>query len=460
MVDIEKIKKQVAEVISYSQDISNPKVDKLINSWYKAKKDFIELFDGKLIYATPDKITIDLSQEQKDKKVEEFCELLTSKYDYDDLVYFIESNKDCFFKNILARDFNFKDYHIKAGIKISKAFRKFVNNPDDLYSIQTAASMILQEDKISGYLCLSVHPLDYLSSSENNYNWRSCHALDGEYRSGNLSYMLDTTTIVCYICGDEQEKLPRFPYSVPWNSKKWRMLLFVSTEKNALFAGRHYPFFSKAIMEEVKTRFVNKLIVSEKLKSFYTLYSCFSSTWSEWHDDKISSFEFKNSTEETSFYTVYIPMRDKIKPIKDYVTDVSYLHFNDLLESSVYTPYYCWDKISRSNIYFPIGAHVPCLCCEENEIAESGLMVCDDCASKIGFSVCADCGSIVRESNMIWVNSDTGYVCEDCFENNYFTCEACLENFHNDYLRYSEDRDACYCLDCYDEMIAYKRITR
>ena len=28
---------------------------------------------------------------------------------------------------------------------------------------------------------------DYLSLSENAFNWRSCHALDGEYRAGNLS---------------------------------------------------------------------------------------------------------------------------------------------------------------------------------------------------------------------------------------------------------------------------------
>lgn len=85
--------------------------------------------------------------------------------------------------------------------------------------------MLIQEDKVTGILCLSIHPLDYLSLSENTYNWRSCHALDGEYRAGNLSYMMDNTTVVCYLKGEDEAELPHFPAEVKWNSKKWRMLL-------------------------------------------------------------------------------------------------------------------------------------------------------------------------------------------------------------------------------------------
>ena len=48
--------------------------------------------------------------------------------------------------------------------------------------------MILQDVKVSGDLVLSVHPLDYLSISDNNHNWYSCHSLDGEYGAGNLGY--------------------------------------------------------------------------------------------------------------------------------------------------------------------------------------------------------------------------------------------------------------------------------
>ena len=91
---------------------------------------------------------------------------------------------------------------------------------------------------MSGDFCISIHPLDFLTSSVNTYNWRSCHALDGEYRAGNLSYMVDKSTIICYLKGANNAKLPMFPDDVPWNSKKWRVLIYVSDYWDLLFAGR------------------------------------------------------------------------------------------------------------------------------------------------------------------------------------------------------------------------------
>ena len=44
MVDINLIKTQVKDIIEYSQNIKDAKVDYLIDTWYEAKKDFIEMF--------------------------------------------------------------------------------------------------------------------------------------------------------------------------------------------------------------------------------------------------------------------------------------------------------------------------------------------------------------------------------------------------------------------------------
>ena len=127
---------------------------------------------------------------------------------------------------------------IPRGMKIVKSFKYFEKDEDTLADIQSAASMIIQEDKIEGKLCMSVHPLDFLSLSENTYNWRSCHALDGDYRAGNLSYMVDSSTVICYLKSDRDERLPNFPPEVKWNSKKWRVLLFFSNDWDMIFAGR------------------------------------------------------------------------------------------------------------------------------------------------------------------------------------------------------------------------------
>ena len=49
MKNLDIIKEQVKKVITYSQNIEEPKVDWLINSWFKAKANFITMFSG-LIY--------------------------------------------------------------------------------------------------------------------------------------------------------------------------------------------------------------------------------------------------------------------------------------------------------------------------------------------------------------------------------------------------------------------------
>ena len=132
---------------------------------------------------------------------------------------------------------------VKLGMKLVKAFKFFEQDKVTLETIQNEASRLIQEDKIEGKLRVSVHPLDFLSASENTYNWRSCHALDGEYRAGNLSYMCDRSTVMVYLCTEDKKKLPRFPASVPWYSKKWRMLLHFSDNWDMIFAGRNILSF-------------------------------------------------------------------------------------------------------------------------------------------------------------------------------------------------------------------------
>lgn len=129
-----------------------------------------------------------------------------------ELADFIDKQSDGFFSNITVEDFTTNSGKtIKKGTKLVKSFKYFIPESRRLEDIQNEASRIIQEDKIEGTFCLSVHPLDFLSSSETTYNWRSCHSLDGDYRAGNLSYIMDKSTIVCYLKGDKNEKLPRFP---------------------------------------------------------------------------------------------------------------------------------------------------------------------------------------------------------------------------------------------------------
>ena len=257
---LKEIKEQVIKVVEYSQDFSDAQVDELLNNWLDAKRDFIEIFGGKPIYECPFPVTFHLTDEAKVNRLDGFLSYIQTQYENPHLEQFIWENRKSFFDNIVSYSLTGIDGKtVPVGAKIVRSFKHFVNGKTALYDLQNKASQIIQEDTITGVLCFSVHPLDYLSSSENTYNWRSCHALDGEYRAGNLSYMQDKSTIICYLRGDSSVKLPMFPEDVRWNNKKWRVLLHINEGWDLIFTGRQYPFNADCGMDLVRTWLLHAL---------------------------------------------------------------------------------------------------------------------------------------------------------------------------------------------------------
>ena len=193
----EDIKEQFKAVIRYSQGIEEPKIDYIFREWEENKKRFLYLFGGP-IYEWPVPVEFSLDDNQKRQRAMEFADIVADSFNNSDLAGFIDDNIDTFFENKVSND----NYHgIPKGMKLLKAFKYFEDNKCSLRNIQDMASQIIQEDKIRGTICFSVHPLDFLSSSENTYNWRSCHSLDGEFRAGNLSYIVDDSTFMVYLKG-------------------------------------------------------------------------------------------------------------------------------------------------------------------------------------------------------------------------------------------------------------------
>lgn len=242
-MDYKKIQEDFNKVIQFSQDYDYPiTTDKLFKDWFKNKERFINKFGG-LIYELPTKVSIPVKGNEDNEKLQDFYKVLNRlRYEYpdylgrlNDLYTFITLNPDGFKENKLTKDYNYYDTIIPKGMKMIKAFKKFIPNKEILKELQIAANTVHQNRNIEGTLCISVHPLDYLSISENNEDWTSCHTLDGDYRAGNLSYMADSSTVVVYIKSDENEILPNFPDDVPWNSKKWRILLYVSEDFDLIF---------------------------------------------------------------------------------------------------------------------------------------------------------------------------------------------------------------------------------
>lgn len=443
---LKTIKEQVRRVIQYSQDIPDPQVDELMENWLRAKSSFIDAFGGKLIWEYPFPYTFTLDETEKDYKIDELINYIEDKYDNPDLKSFIDFNKPTFYDNRVYSNVIHNGKKIPEGMKLLKAFKYFVPGERALDDIQTRASQIIQENKITGTLCFSVHPLDYLSSSENTYNWRSCHALDGEYRAGNLSYMQDSSTIVCYLRGANNVKLPLFPEDVPWNNKKWRVLMHISEDKDIIFSGRQYPFISSDALNTVR-------------KCLIPLLGMDLGSYCNWTDPLI--YEVPDSYGlQYDVVSPYILLRGKIYDIHDIVMNAGNnmpLHYNDVLCSTCYRPHYtAWRNApwfagkSFSKVY--IGSDCKCMRCGNRYITDSETFMCDECELEYGtatndtYAYCERCGRrmLVEES----VEVDGQDICSECVKNECFICDYCDEIHFNEDKIYIENKDMYVCKDC------------
>lgn len=458
----DEIKKQFKDVLSYSQDISNPQVDELFDKWEKAKSYFIEQFGGKLIYEVPETQIFHLSETVKNTLIADFIEKLRVRYAEFALIDFVLQQKAGFFDNEVVKETEKDGNKIPKGMKLLKSFKYFVKDKENLMNIQNEASRVIQENKVEGKLCFSVHPLDFLSLSENACNWRSCHALDGEYRAGNLSYMIDECTFICYLRAEQKENhLPGFPNTVKWNNKKWRMLLFLSADKSMLMAGRQYPFSSTGGLEVVL-----KYMFKTKPEATH---------WCNWIAG--TGKTFADGEANTYLDDNYYMIDHKLLPKKKFIIrNEGSREFNDLLYSSYYEPVYAFQylKIIDGGIFgdetiesldwgswketkFYIGGAVKCINCGINYIKDSDdTMLCDDCLLEQGdedYYTCEYCGCRIPIDYEFYLEDGT-VCCEACFNEHAEMCDGCEAYFDMMQLHVISDNGVIhrYCDKCWEDI--------
>lgn len=359
---------------------------------------------GSLIYTVDTPTTFELDANSKKDKVDEFIGWVDREYGYE-MVQFFTENYDAILENKLQHQWK----EFPAGMKLSKVLmKKFGLEAED---VRQKLSMLIQSNKVTGTLCLSVHPLDYLSASENTHGWRSCHALDGEYRAGNVSYMADRCTIMAYLRSDEDTRLPNFPADVPWNDKKWRCYFYVDNDNQLIYAARQYPFHTDAGLK----------MVADLLHQFHYFDERVARDWNErvaimrehpWGHTftkeelelPYSSFRHWGIRGETkindmTFYfdqTKVVVGPDghrKVVPMDKFIkTDPEACCFNDVIQSHTYAPYimnydfscdYMPERVSRPLV---VGAACNCVTCGQRPFGDSDTFQCHYCRGDEGES--------------------------------------------------------------------------
>lgn len=381
--ELEYIQVQFDKVIYHNYPINKINTDNLFREWYENKEIFISTFRD-LIFETQEEISFTISSFQKQDEYKDistrlqlFTEAPSKSVNSAVYSWFTKTvTPESLFENKTIKDYRFFDeklqtfIKIPTGAKVLKSFKYFFEDKQLLREFQDECSMILQKNKIRGHLCLSVHPLDFLSLSENACNWDTCHSLQKEFAAGNLSLMTDPSTFIIYLKSGQNQIISNFPDDVLWNNKKWRVLGFLSQDFKMMFAGRQYPYPIDNVLEN----YIYDILKQSGL---------IGDNWIPWTREayKAKNCGFCTNIMYPRGYENMVPLINFLK-----ISTLA-LNFNDLLYSSDYhypywTAQYAQDgflELDNEESVFEIGRPVKCLQCGNHYILDSEIMICRDC---------------------------------------------------------------------------------
>ena len=277
-----------------------------------------------------------------------------------------------------------KSVKIKKGGKITRALKNFISDKELLNEIQVKYSQIVNTKKLKGTLCLSIHPLDYLTVSVNSSGWTSCfNTIDrGEYCASTLCLTSSPNTMVAYLKGHEDMEIGR---DIVWNNKRWRALVTIGKDCESVHVGRNYPYNSEDLIVAV-TDMVGELA-----------------------QKKYAQVEFESN--KIKIYTPYNMYNDAAHD--HYTVAVTDKWFeNNELDTQ--------EEIQIS----PEGAICP-KCGDPYDYNEFDIC-CDNCYDG---DRCCYCDSPLPNDCGTYVPSMDGYVCDCCIDDHFGYCDHCEEYY-------------------------------
>ena len=404
----EKITDYITE---FGDEYRNPKssvpLSHILRFWDSAKSDLFSLFGNKLIlkypitYAQP---VDDIIQECVDdlelgtllsglKAAFRSFDPTTEQYEYSFLFYL---DKLLPLKNSSVNDssycvkYNGKEYKISPNTKAIRILGKMARDTKDaciidLYEkLRIALSRHTNQKELHGNLCLSIHPLDYMTMSDNNSGWDSCMSWveQGDYRAGTVEMMNSPYVVVAYV--ESEHKQATFA-DITWNNKKWRELFLVTP--NLITEIKPYPY-------------VNEFFTKETLRRLGALQP--EANFSEAFEMPIrKTFTYKDKELVFSPHANYM--------YNDFGLTASNKH---------------WAIINENNLdswqtYINYSGTMNCMSCGEEiyyEADYSNEVFCAPCLGETTF-VCDCCGRTIRNNNesSYWVGDRL--ICVDCYEN-------------------------------------------
>lgn len=303
----------------------------------------------------------------------------SSWYDYEDI------------KSFTVEFENGRKVQLQQGMKITRAMSQLcaqLGMNEQWEKFRIAHSQVLNQKKLKGTLCLSIHPLDYATASDNANGWSSCMSWreEGCYRLGTVEMMNSPMVICAYLRSDKQHM--SILRDDDWNSKKWRAWIIVT--KDVILCNRHYPYHQ----ENFAIQCINW--VKELVGNAYG--------WA-YEDVHTNFYQYRRDTDRcVDFYTNYM--------------------YNDLGDDDIIGCFRAGSKMSNLPSAINISGPAECMVCGreiEYEEQSADTLICRDCD---GRKYCDVCGCEVDEEDTV-VGPDGRIYCEECFNREYKECENC-----------------------------------
>lgn len=344
------------------------------------------------------------------------------------------------YANRVIKGFNYhnkdgKIVKVPEGAKVMRVLQKMAKEFDlpDFDIFRNHISRITEVRKSKIKFTLSIHPLDYMTMSDNVNGWESCMNWTqgpGSYRAGTIEMMNSPLVVVAYITTK-----PYYPAntSIEWTSKSWRELIIV--HPNTICSVKSYPYYNIAFDKAL----VNWLadLVEEK---------------TEWRYNRKQPQE---SLENSSYIGAWQDKEDEENRfILDFETNEMYNDFGNTENYGIFSVNPPDNKYNMFTINY--SGLMTCMCCGGKDYwdDDTEAVVCEECDPP---EYCYCCGERVNASNAIEVDGEL--VCEDCYHD-LPRCMCCEDahfedNFipvfvgHIDNQTINVDYDEHYiCSDC------------
>ena len=295
-------------------------------------------------------------------------------------------------------------------------------------------------DKIlKGDLVLSIHPLDFLTMSNNNSGWSSCMHWGGEdpgcYHIGTIEMMNSNNVICCYLESDSK----KYSFGADndakllyWNNKKWRQLVIVN--KDIIVSGKAYPYQNKGITTAVLET-LNKLAKEncgwtyqfgiEEYRDMEHIYCIDEMARNrDWIRNKRAT-KHNIILHTKGMYndyfndnkTVYYCYRNKVKH------NIMLSYSGKALCTRCANPILEWTSAWKSSRYG--YDDLDCDCDYNERYSSTGADICDDCRKMVTCEYCEH--KITGKNNLIQYKGKL--ICYKCFSAYFTTCGECGKIF-------------------------------